>query len=102
MSRISSSMRSHAAPRDGRTVLPRPGRVNPRYPARVNRGFAYEEQVDRRAAGHTVLDHLAARHTHSDRSEWAARLARGEVRLEDRVASGGEVLGPGQRLVWHR
>lgn len=49
-----------------------------------------------------MLDHLAARHRHSDAAAWAARLAAGEVEVDGRAARGDETLCASQRVAWHR
>jgi 23S rRNA pseudouridine1911/1915/1917 synthase len=49
-----------------------------------------------------VLDWLAARYRHSSEALWRSRLEAGELRLEGRVARGGERLRPGQWLTWRR
>ncbi|AKU90947.1 RluA family pseudouridine synthase [Vulgatibacter incomptus] len=67
-----------------------------------NRGFSYRETIDRRGAGHVVLDWLAASHQHSSRETWQERIHRGEVELDERPATEGDRLAPGQVLVWHR
>ena len=67
-----------------------------------NRGFAYREHIGPHAEGRCVRDHLASTYTHSDVATWNARLAAGQVELDDREAGGDETLHLGQRLVWHR
>jgi 23S rRNA pseudouridine1911/1915/1917 synthase len=69
---------------------------------RVNAGFEYRERIDAGAAGSTVLAYLARRYRHSNASTWRARLAGGEVLLDDAAARAGDVLRAGQRLVWRR
>jgi len=68
----------------------------------VNAGFEYGEQVGPEARETTVLAHLARRHRHSSEVAWRARIERGEVRLEGRIAGAEDRLQPGQRLVWRR
>jgi 23S rRNA pseudouridine1911/1915/1917 synthase len=68
----------------------------------VNRGHEYRERVPPQASGRSVLDWLAQRYRHSDRSTWRARLATGEVSLDGASASADEVLRAGQSLVWRR
>lgn len=67
-----------------------------------NHGYAYREQLSARAAGLTTLEYLTRFYKHSSELEWTKRLARGEVLLEGRAASGGEHLKAGQELVWNR
>jgi 23S rRNA pseudouridine1911/1915/1917 synthase len=49
-----------------------------------------------------VLDWLCERYRHSDRATWGARLAAGELSLDDATAAAGDRLRPGQRLAWRR
>jgi 23S rRNA pseudouridine1911/1915/1917 synthase len=68
----------------------------------LNNGCIYESQILPGEAGRTLLAHLAATYRHSDCDTWRARLASGEVALDDRPAAGDERLRAGQRLVWAR
>ena len=67
----------------------------------MNDGYEYREQVEPRP-GETVLLYLARRHPHSTVDTWAARLAAGEVSLDERVAAASVALRSGQKLVWRR
>jgi 23S rRNA pseudouridine1911/1915/1917 synthase len=68
----------------------------------LNRGWSYREQVGRAHAGQTVLAYLTATRLHSTDAEWAARIARGEVQVEDVRVRGDFILHPGQTVVWNR
>ena len=68
----------------------------------LNTGYAYREQLDIRARGRHTLAYLVAFYRHSTEAVWRERLARGEVLLDDRPATGEEPLSPGQWLVWNR
>lgn len=68
----------------------------------LNRGCVYREQIGREAEGRTVLAHLAATRRHSTPEVWQERLARGEIRLDEVVASAGARVRPGQVLAWER
>jgi 23S rRNA pseudouridine1911/1915/1917 synthase len=68
----------------------------------LNRGCSYREQLGPDASGHTVLSYLATVHCHSTVDDWSARLARGEVELDEVRAYGDEGVRPGQVVVWHR
>lgn len=68
----------------------------------LNEGYAYREQLGSRARGQSTLSYLVAFYTHSPEAVWRARLARGEVLLEDVRATGEELLRAGQWLVWNR
>lgn len=68
----------------------------------MNRGFEHREQVGPEADGRTVLAHLAACYRHSGEETWRARLAAGELWLDESPAAAGDVLRRGQWLVWRR
>jgi 23S rRNA pseudouridine1911/1915/1917 synthase len=68
----------------------------------LNRGWSYREQVGPEGAGHTVLSYLTATRLHSSETEWAARIERGEVEVEGTRVRPGDILYPGQTVVWHR
>lgn len=68
----------------------------------MNEGYEYAEQVGPEAAGQTVLSYLARRYRHSEEGTWLARLAAGEILINGVPARAGDVLRPGQRLVWRR
>lgn len=68
----------------------------------LNAGCVYRSQIGPDAAGHTLLVHLAGRYRHSELGSWRARLARGEITLDECLATGEEPLRAGQRLVWTR
>lgn len=68
----------------------------------LNEGFAYREQLGARARGQSTLSYLVAFYTHSPEAVWRARLARGEVLLDEVPAMGEELLRAGQWLVWNR
>ena len=54
------------------------------------------------SGGRTVLAHLAATYRHSTIDDWAERIGRGEVVVDEVVAAPDAILRAGQRLVWHR
>jgi 23S rRNA pseudouridine1911/1915/1917 synthase len=68
----------------------------------INRGCAYTTIIGEKHQGQTVLAHLASLYRHSTAAEWRERLHRGEVTLDGVTAGGGEVMRPGQVLVWNR
>ncbi len=68
----------------------------------MNRGWSYREQVGPEHSGLTVLSYLTASRTHSTESDWAARIARGEVEIDGLRADGHARLSHGQIVVWHR
>jgi len=68
----------------------------------LNGGYTYREHLGQRAEGQRLAPYLAAHYPHSTPQEWQARLARGEVTLDQRPSSGAETLRAGQQLVWQR
>jgi 23S rRNA pseudouridine1911/1915/1917 synthase len=68
----------------------------------LNGGFRHREQIASAAAGRTVLAHLTSRYPRATEAEWRERIEAGQVRLEDRLATGGETLLAGQCLTWER
>ncbi|WP_425148129.1 RluA family pseudouridine synthase [Deinococcus sp.] len=69
---------------------------------RLNRGYAYREQLGAAAQGRAVLAYLTGRYPHSSQAEWLLRIGAGEVRLDGLAAQPGTALRAGQLLVWHR
>jgi len=68
----------------------------------LNGGFCHQEWITPAAAGRSVLAHLAARYPRATEAEWRERIATGQVRLEEHLATAGETLLAGQRLMWDR
>lgn len=68
----------------------------------LNRGHVYAERVSANHAGRTVVEHLALRYQHTERSAWRTRIAEGEVRLDGSACAPDQLLRAGQRLAWHR
>lgn len=68
----------------------------------MNRGFTFDQTLPPRADGATVLDWLSREYSHSTREEWSARLGRGLVSVNGRVAAAGDLLRRGQQLRWSR
>lgn len=68
----------------------------------MNRGFDYEERIDRNGEGCTLLDYLVSRYRHSDARAWEERILAGCVLLDGATANPGAVLRRGQVVVWHR
>ncbi|GEM44742.1 RluA family pseudouridine synthase [Deinococcus cellulosilyticus] len=69
---------------------------------KLNQGYAYTEQLGKKAAGLTLLDYLSRFYTHSTLEDWQQRLIREEIELDGQTVSGNPELKPGQALVWHR
>jgi 23S rRNA pseudouridine1911/1915/1917 synthase len=68
----------------------------------MNRGHTYQEQIDRRGAGRAVLAHLSDRFGLATPEVWRERIALGQVRLDDGLATAEAVLRAGQWLRWDR
>jgi len=68
----------------------------------MNQGWIYQEQVDRRGAGMTLLDYYTQHYSHSSRVEWEARIGDGQVQLNGHVATAATSLQLGQHLAYHR
>lgn len=70
--------------------------------ARLNDGCAYRERLGPDADGRTLLAYLSRRYRHSSATEWAARIASGQVLLDGRPAHGDSTLRRGGELLWQR
>jgi 23S rRNA pseudouridine1911/1915/1917 synthase len=68
----------------------------------VNAGYEYRERLPPVADGLSVVDWLCRSRPHSDLVTWTARVERGEISFDGRVATTGDRLAPGQRLAWRR
>ena len=68
----------------------------------LNGGYAYPDRVSDRDAGRSVLAFYALRYPHSTGEEWREKIGRGEVALNGRTASPGDVLRRGDLLVYGR
>ena len=53
----------------------------------MNQGFCYTDQIDRQAAGASVLAFYVARYTHSTEAEWLERIRSGAVRLDGEIVA---------------
>jgi 23S rRNA pseudouridine1911/1915/1917 synthase len=71
-------------------------------PAGANGGWTYRDRVAAAEAGLPVSAFYAARHRHSDRTLWRARLAAGEIEVNGRPMRDDPPLAAGDRLAWHR
>jgi 23S rRNA pseudouridine1911/1915/1917 synthase len=68
----------------------------------LNAGCRYEETIDGRGQGRTVVEYLATRYTHTGAEEWRHRIESEGVRVDGLVVSPETLLQRGQRLVWSR
>lgn len=68
----------------------------------VNRGYDYEERVESRDDGRTLLSYLTDRFRHTIEEAWAARIASGLVRVDGAPARPDTVLRRGQSVLWRR
>ena len=71
-------------------------------PAAVNQGWSYRDRVEPPLAGLQASVFYAARHRHSDRACWQARLAAGEIWRNGQPLLLDAPLASGDRLVWRR
>ena len=71
-------------------------------PEAPNQGWVYRERVTPSLAGLQASAFYAARHRHSDRAVWRARLAAGEMQRNGAVLREDQPLAVGDRLAWHR
>ena len=67
-----------------------------------NNGFEYREQINNRGNGLTVLAYLTRNHPHSSRADWQARLAAGQIFIDNCPIQSDSVLKNGQLLLWRR
>jgi 23S rRNA pseudouridine1911/1915/1917 synthase len=68
----------------------------------MNNGCEYREQLDAGTSAKNLLAYLSERYRHSTAEEWAARIAAGQVRVNDGIAHAEAKLKPGDTLVWQR
>lgn len=68
----------------------------------LNDGYEYREQLGAQAHAQTVLAYLSGRYRHSTPTEWAARIAAGQVRVDAKIAHAETILRAGNTLVWQR
>jgi 23S rRNA pseudouridine1911/1915/1917 synthase len=71
-------------------------------PEAPNQGWIYRERVPPALAGLQVSAFYAARHRHSDRGVWQARLAAGEIHRNGEPLCQDLPLAVGDLLAWHR
>ncbi len=65
----------------------------------LNQGYRYRHVLGPEAVGLSLRTYLARHFSHSSESEWQARIAAGEIFLNDLVAWGEEDLLAGTVLV---
>jgi 23S rRNA pseudouridine1911/1915/1917 synthase len=68
----------------------------------MNDGYIYSEVLGADAVDVTVLAYMVRVHRHSDDATWAARIAAGEVFVDNLPATTTTTLRQGQRLDWHK
>ena len=71
-------------------------------PQAPNQGWTYRDRVAPAQAGMAVSAFYAARHRHSDRRSWQARLAAGEIRRNGQLLLEDVPLAAADRLAWMR
>lgn len=67
-----------------------------------NRGHRYEERLDSRASGRSLIRYLSERYPHSTESVWREHIARGRVLVDGERAAAARSLAAGETLVWER
>ena len=73
------------------------------YPDLVkNRGYSYPDRISQYDEGATVAAFYSRRYPHSTEDKWLQRIEAGQVLLNGRPASPGDVLTLGDALVYHR
>src|SRR3569833_1553659 len=68
----------------------------------LNQGCTYRERLDARAEGEQVLAYLSRRYRHSSPEDWMARIAAGQVLVDDRAVQADTSLRGGSELIWRR
>lgn len=68
----------------------------------MNNGWIYYDQIDRAAAGSTVLAYYTRRYDHFSAATWQQRIRQGQIRLDGIPAAAETVLQAGQKLAYHR
>lgn len=68
----------------------------------MNQGWIYREQVKQVDAGLSALDYYTQRYRHSSREEWQAKIAAGQVLLDEQAIAPETILQTGQWLAYHR
>ncbi len=69
---------------------------------RLNEGCEYHERLSPDADARTLLAYLSQRYCHSSPEEWAARIASGQVLIDNQLVQAESVLRRGCTLVWRR
>lgn len=69
---------------------------------RLNQGYSYRHVLGPEASGLTTLAYLSSAFSHSTERQWCERLGGGEIELDQRAASGAELLKAGSVLIWNR
>src|SRR3569832_1115162 len=68
----------------------------------LNQGCTYSERLDARAEGEQVLAYLSRRYRQSSPEDWMARIAAGQVLVDDRAVQADTSLRGGSELIWRR
>src|SRR3569832_84036 len=68
----------------------------------LNQGCTYRERLDARAEGEQVLAYLSRRYRQSSPEDWMARIAAGQVLVDDRAVQADTSLRGGSELIWRR
>ncbi len=68
----------------------------------INQGYVYQEHVQPRDQGLTVLAYYTQTYQHSSGQEWEARIVSGQILLNDYPTDPDTCLQTGQHLQYHR
>ena len=68
----------------------------------MNQGFVYRDTISEKQGGHSALDYLTRHYPHTSSTDWEARFAAGEIRVDSRPAAPEQTVLAGQELAWHR
>ncbi len=76
--------------------------LHPATNTHLNEGCEYRERLGPSADSLTLLAYLSKRYRHSSSTEWATRIASGQVLIDDLPAQADRVLRAGSALAWQR
>jgi 23S rRNA pseudouridine1911/1915/1917 synthase len=68
----------------------------------MNQGWTYEDQIQTKNVGLTVLDYYTRSYPHSTQEDWLERITNGKICLNGQTTSPDTKLKAGQKLTYHR
>jgi 23S rRNA pseudouridine1911/1915/1917 synthase len=75
---------------------------HPYHHCTLNQGYAYRHILGPESEGHCVVTYMVEHFRHSNTFQWQERLEAGELVLNAIVAQGGELVKPGDVVIWNR